>query len=105
LADKMDVGGPELFILRLLCGVVAAVAYGGHVVGQGVEPNVDDVLLLGGAGCWFGDGDAPVERAAGDREVFEGSGEVGGAFGGEFRLGAVADVATKEAQDFVASCF
>ena len=61
------------YFSNLACvgGVVAAVADGGHVVGEGVEPDVDDVLFVAG------DGDAPVEAAAGDGEVFEGSGDVG----------------------------
>ena len=63
-------------------GCVGAVADGGHVVGEGVEPDVDDVFLCGGGGGGFGDGDAPGEAGAGDGEVFEGSGDVGVAEGG-----------------------
>ncbi len=76
LAYEVEVGGPVVLELLLLGWVVGAVAEGGHVVGEGVEPDVDDVLLV------VGHGDAPLEAGAGDGEVFEGSGEVGGAFGG-----------------------
>ncbi len=60
-------------------GAVAAVADGGHVVGEGVEPDVDDVLGVAG------DGDAPLEAGAGDGEVVEGAGDVGGSGGGRGR--------------------
>ena len=58
-ADEVEVGGPVLFELGLLGGVVAAVADGGHVVGEGVEPDVDDVFFVAG------DGDAPFEAGCG----------------------------------------
>ena len=50
LADEMHVGGPELFKLVIL---VVAVAERGDVVGQRVDPHVDDVAGV------EGDGDAP----------------------------------------------
>ena len=75
-ADEVEVGGPVLFELCGVFGGVAAVSDGGHVVGEGVEPNVDDVGLVAR------DGNAPLEAGAGDGEVFKGSGGVGGAGGG-----------------------
>ena len=65
--------------LNCLIVVGGAVAEGGDVVGEGVEPDVDDVFFFGSGGELdvFGDGDAPGETAAGDGEVFEGSGLVG----------------------------
>ena len=44
---------------------VGAVAHGGAVVDQGVEPDVGDVLRVPG------DRDAPADRRPGDREVLE----------------------------------
>ncbi len=86
-------------------GVVAAVADGGHVVGEGVEPDVDDVFLLGLGGGGLGDGDAPGEAGAGDGEVAEVAGNVGLALRGECEdVAAVVgfgDVAAEEAEDFV----
>ncbi len=61
------------------------------------------MLLLRGGSGGLGYGDAPVEGAAGDGEVFEGSGDVGIAFCGEFCLGTIVDVAAEKAEDFVAS--
>ena len=43
--------------------VVGSPAERGDVVGERVEPDVDDVLFVAG------DGDAPVEAGAGDGEV------------------------------------
>ncbi len=54
--------------LRKLClvgGIVRAIANGGHVVRQRVQPDVDHVLLI--ARNW----NAPGETAAADRQVFE----------------------------------
>ena len=63
-AHDVKVGGPVFFELFLPCGVVAAVAYGGHVVGEGVEPDVDDVLLFGleAAGSGTGMPQVKLER-------------------------------------------
>ena len=60
LADEVQVGGPEGFVLAV---VGAAPAQGGDVVGQRIEPDVDDVLLVARHG------DAPVEAGAGDGEI------------------------------------
>ena len=46
-ADEVEVGGPVFFEFGLVGGVFGAVADGGHVVGEGVEPDVDDVFFLG----------------------------------------------------------
>ena len=97
----MDVGGPVFFELLDFFGVVAAVADGGHVVGEGVEPDVDDVLLLGLGSGGFGDWDAPGEAGTGDGEVAEVAGDVGVAElrQGRGRVGCVGfgDVAAEEA--------
>ena len=60
LAYEVEVGGPVLFEFGDVGGVFAAVTEGGHVVGEGVEPDVDDVLGV------VGNGDSPLEAAAGD---------------------------------------
>ena len=39
LADEVHVGGPELIKARLVSGIIRAVAEGGDVVGQRVEPT------------------------------------------------------------------
>ena len=44
------------------------------------------MLLLRGGSGGLGDRDAPVEGTAGDGEVFEGSGDVWGALGGEQQI-------------------
>ena len=69
----MQVCGPVFFELGLVGGVVAAVAYGGHVIGEGVKPDVDDVGLRGFGFLLDlrGDGDSPLEGAAGDGEIFQ----------------------------------
>ena len=47
LADKVDIGGPGACKLRAEVGVgVGAVADRGCVVEEGVEPDVDDLLLI-----------------------------------------------------------
>ena len=60
LAYEVVDDGPELFHLRL----VAAVAAGGEIVDESVEPNVDGVLLVAGHG------DAPRHAGARDGLVF-----------------------------------
>ena len=64
-ADEMEIGGPVFFELLLVGGVITAVADGGHVVGEGVEPDVDNVLFV------TRDRDAPLEAGARDAEVLE----------------------------------
>ena len=66
LADEVQVGRPEFLEFGLVCGIIAAVAEGGDVVGQRVEPDVDDVLLVAG------NGDAPGEAGAADGEIAAG---------------------------------
>ena len=45
-ADEMQIGRPVAFELGDVLRFVRAVADRGHVVGERVEPHVDDVLLL-----------------------------------------------------------
>ena len=52
LTDKVDVRRPELLIERI---ILRAVAESGDIVGECVEPNIDDVILVNGHG------DAPLE--------------------------------------------
>ena len=62
-ADEVEVGGPEPGELLLRSSVISTVAEGGHVVGEGVEPDVDDVLFFGFVFVlnFTGDGDSPGE--------------------------------------------
>ena len=61
LADDMKVGRPVFFIqLARLIGVVAKA---GDVVGQRVDPHIDDMAVV------KIDGDAPLEGGAGDAQV------------------------------------
>ena len=62
LADEVDARRPELVVPRL---VIAAETERRDVVGQGVEPDIDHVVLVAGVG------DAPLERGAGDGQILE----------------------------------
>jgi len=62
LADHVHVRGPERPVVLV---VVGAVAEGGDVVGERVDPDVGDVLLV----LW--QRDAPAEGAPADRQVAE----------------------------------
>ena len=63
LADKMQGGGPEVSLGAILEGV----ADGGDVVGKGIEPHVDDVLVVARHG------DAPGEGSPRYGQVLESS--------------------------------
>ena len=80
-ANEVQVGRPPLCEVGLILWRVVAVADGGDVVRECVEPDVGDVLLC--RACFaldvFRDGNAPGEGAARDGEVFEGAGDVGSA--------------------------
>jgi len=79
LANEVQISWPVAFEFGDVFGLVAAVAYGGHVVGQGVQPDVDHV-------AWVpGDRDAPFDAGAGDRQVFECAGNIGCAGSGLFQ--------------------
>ena len=114
LRHSVQIGGPEAREIGDIFGCVGAVADGGHVVGECIEPDVDDVFLFGFGGGGFGDWDSPGEGAAGDGEVFQGSGDVGGACGGRgdgalrgswWRLGKNAGVLRFAQNDNVFSSF
>ena len=62
LAHKVDVGRPEFLIIGI---VFRAVAHGGDVVGEGVEPDVYHVL---GVKIHR---DTPSEAGAGDAQVVQ----------------------------------
>ncbi len=62
LADEVHLGGPEGLVLHRL---VRAEPQGRDVVGEGVEPDVEDVLLVAR------EGDAPGDGGAGDGQVLE----------------------------------
>ena len=93
-------------------GSSRAVADGGHVVGEGVEPDVDDVLFFAGAdGGGLGDGDAPGEgvremerslRAPG-RTIADLPNVLVEALLLRLQLCLHLDVAAEEAEDFVAA--
>ena len=61
-ADNVHVRWPEFLVETV---VVRAPAEGGDIVGEGVEPDVDDVLFVDRHR------NAPVEGGAGDAEIFE----------------------------------
>ena len=65
LADEVEIGRPVFGEAGNVLGGIAAIADGGDVVDQRVEPDVDDVLRI------VGDGNAPLEAGARDGEVFE----------------------------------
>ncbi len=71
LADEVHVGGPEFCEARLVGGIVGAVAERGDVVGQRVEPDVDDVLFVARHG------NAPGEAGAADGEILEAAADEG----------------------------
>ena len=62
LGDHVDVGGPEFVVI-----VVAAVqvAQRGDIVGERVDPDIDNVLLV------KGDGNAPAERGARNAQILQ----------------------------------
>ena len=60
-AHHVDVGGPPLGELAVILQVADAC----EVVGQRVDPDVHDVLLV------EGNGNAPIERGAGDAQLFQ----------------------------------
>ena len=62
LADHVHVGGP---VLVQAVALVVHVAQGGHVVEQGVHPDVHDVTRV------EVHGDAPLEAGTGDAQVFK----------------------------------
>ncbi len=62
-ADHVYVGGPVMPESLLILSVGRAEAYGGDVVAERVEPDVDDVRGIAG------DGDAPGKSGAGDGEI------------------------------------
>ena len=64
-ADEVHVGGPEFGKSLLVGGIVGAVSEGRDVVGQGIEPDVDDLLLVAG------NRDAPGKAGTADGQIFE----------------------------------
>ena len=62
LADKVDVGGPVLFIIGI---IVRAVAHGGDVVRERVDPHINHVLRV------EIHRDAPGEARAGNAEILQ----------------------------------
>src|SRR5205807_4101878 len=58
LADQMQVGRPEVLEFRVI-----GIAHTGHIAGERVRPNVEDVLLIARPG------DAPLQCGAADGEV------------------------------------
>ena len=63
-ADHVHVGGPVFVVLAL---IRRAIAEGGDVVGERIEPNVDHVLGIARHG------DAPGKCAAADGEIAQAS--------------------------------
>ena len=67
LSHQVDIGGP----VAVVEGTVARVIQGRDVVGQGVEPDVENVLGIGR------EGDPPTERGPADAQVPEPGGDEG----------------------------
>ena len=65
LANKVDTCRPEVHL-----GFICAIAKGGNVVHQGIEPHIHDML---GVVEFFGELHAPVETGTGNGEVFKSS--------------------------------
>ena len=65
LADKMQIGRPELCESRLVFWIIGAIAQRGNVVDQRVKPYVDHVLLVAG------NRDSPGKTRAAHRQILE----------------------------------
>ncbi len=59
LADQMQVGGPEVVAVNFFA------VDGAHISGQGVEPDIEDVL------GFVGNGNAPFDGRPGDGEILQ----------------------------------
>ena len=76
LAHDVDVGRPVFFELLLLGWLVAAIADCGHIIREGVEPDINNVLLLRLGGGRFRNRNSPREAGARHREIAEIAGNV-----------------------------
>src|SRR5437660_5950563 len=99
LADKVQVSRPVLFKLLLFSRIVGAIANGGHVVGQSIQPDINDMLPVAG------NRNPPLETGARDAQVLQSPFDVGRTKRRLLRLSSLRDVAAQEAEDFIAAYF